>query len=301
MTAADPAFGRVAVVGIGRWGKKLVEAFSGAGIVVRCCNRSNTVDQEWVRLHHPSVEITADVQDALDDPRVGSIVIATPTWTHGSLIARALDAGKHVFVEKPLATSPAEARALIQYARNRGLRLFVDHTYLFDPALEALVGLMRADPPEYATLRWHKLGTFGEDLHWNLLSHDAAIALAIFGEVPTSAVVLERRGFVTDVDLLSARLMFGSGTCVVEIDRCMAGRSKTVRVRTRSGRVLLWQEGGLWELRRDRTFSQVFTTTLRPLTHAVACFLDGSSIGDELLPAHAVDLVYNLATGTVAG
>ena len=300
MSASDPALTSVAVVGIGRWGKKLVDAFSRVGDVVVCCNRSNQEDQAWVHHHHPSTEVTADVEEVLDDPRVGTVVVATPTWTHADLTARALDAGKHVFVEKPLATSSAEAAELIRRARDRGRRLFVDHTYLFEPALESLIALMHADPAEHATLRWQKLGTFREDLHWNLLSHDAAIALAIFGEMPSESVVLERRGLVSNVDVFAARLGFGGRQCVIEIDRCMHRPSKSVRVGTRSGRVLVWQEGGLWELGRDQTFGQIFATTLPPLTRAVACFVDGTPAGDDLLPARVVEVVEHLAAVTMA-
>ncbi len=295
MTASDPGLTRVAVVGIGRWGKRLVDAFSQVADVVVCCNRSNEEDQAWVRRHHPSTELTADVEDVLHDPRVGTVVVATPTWTHADVAARALEAGKHVFVEKPLATSSAEAAQLIRRARERERRLFVDHTYLFEPALESLIGLVRSDPAEHATLRWQKLGTFGEDLHWNLLSHDAAIALAIFGEMPSVSVVSERRGLVTDVDVLAAQLAFGARRCVIEIDRCMPWPSKSVRVGTQSGRVLVWQQGGLWELGRDRTFGQIFTTTLPPLTRAVACFVEGTAAGDDLLAARVVEVVEHLA------
>ena len=301
MTLADPALARVAIVGIGRWGKNLIKAFSGIGEVILCCNRSNAEDQAWVRHHHPSVEVSSNVQDALEHPRVGTIVVATPTGTHGDLTACALAAGKHVFVEKPLATSPAQAVQLIQRAKDVGRRLFVDHTYLFDPALEALVEVVHADPVHHATLRWQKLGTFEEDLHWNLLSHDAAIALALFGEMPTGITVLDRQGFVTAVDLLAARLSFGGRECLIEIDRCTPLRSKTVRVSTRSGRVLVWQEGGLWELGRDRTFAQIYASTRPPLTQAVARFVEGLPVGDELLPAHVVDVVDLVAKSGNAG
>ena len=300
MTASDPALTRVAVVGIGRWGKKLVDEFSRVGNVVLCCNRSNQEDQAWVRREHPSIEVTADVQKVLDDARVGTVVVATPTWTHADLTARALDAGKHVFVEKPLATSSAVAAQLVQRARDLGRRLVVDHTYLFEPALEALIASMQSDPAEHATLRWEKLGTFREDLHWNLLTHDAAIALAIFGEMPTEIMVLERRAVVSDVDVFAAQLRFGTRRCVIEIDRCMPRASKTVRVSTRSGRVLVWQQGGLWELGRDQKFGQIFATTLPPLTRAVACFVEGTPVGDDLLPARVVEGVEHVAALAVA-
>jgi predicted dehydrogenase len=301
LAADDPALARVAVVGIGRWGKRLVDTFSRVGAVVVCCNRSNEDDRAWVRNHHPATEVTTDLQHVLEDPRVGTVVVATPTWTHASLTAAALDAGKHVFVEKPLATSSHEAAELVERARQRGRRLFVDHTYLFEPALETLVDLVRSDPVEHATLHWQKLGTFDEDLHWNLLSHDAAIALSLFGEPASASEVVERRGIVSSTDVLAVQLRFGSRRCRLEIDRCMPRRTKTVRVLTQSGRVLLWEEGGLWELGPDRIFDQIFATSLAPLARAVSCFVEGSRGGDELLPVRAVELVEDVAAEPVAG
>jgi len=257
--------------------------------------------------HHPGVHLISSVQDAFDDPSIGSVVIATPTVTHGELAGRALDAGKHVFVEKPLATSVSVARALVDQAHHAGLRLFVDHTFLFDPGLEKLLDVVRWDPVRDARLRWVKLGTFGEGLHWNLLTHDAAISLALFSAIPRESVVVEQAGLVSEVDLVSARLDFGDERfCTIEIDRCMPQRSKTVRVRTESGRVLVWEGGGLWELGPDGAFEQTFSpSTAAALTRAVACFLEPAAPAggpdQRVLPVQVVEVVEHLLTSGAPG
>src|ERR1700754_3607023 len=128
---------RVAVVGYGYWGSKHVRVLSAmpdVGVVV--------VDGDPERLeeaaaHHPSVEATAtDLDDVLD--RGDAVLVATPPAAHTPIAIQAIDAGKHVLVEKPLATSVADAERMVIAAAVNGVHLMVGHTFEYNAAVRQL-------------------------------------------------------------------------------------------------------------------------------------------------------------------
>ena len=126
---------QVAVVGAGHWGPNLINNFERSG-------RSQVryvVDRDEKRLaavaeRFPSVEACADFDRAVGDAGVDAVVIATPTSTHFDLAKRALEAGKHVLVEKPLTDSVESSRALCELAEARGLTLMVGHVFVYNAA-----------------------------------------------------------------------------------------------------------------------------------------------------------------------
>ena len=126
----------VAVIGAGYWGPNLIRNFLA----------SPDWDLRWVvdlderraseaLRHAAGVGVTVDLDDALDDPRVQAVAVATPAATHTEVVLAALEAGHHVLVEKPLAPSLAEGRKLVTVAEDRGLVLMCDHTYCYTPAV----------------------------------------------------------------------------------------------------------------------------------------------------------------------
>jgi predicted dehydrogenase len=176
---------------------------------------------EWLR--EQDVEFVS-LERSLADETIDAVAIATPIETHAELAGRALDAGKHVFVEKPLATSSAEARAL---AERDGPVLFVGHVYLYHPLLDVL----RAGPLRSVRLRWRKYGTFDSDLYWNLASHDVSTVLALFGEPPERVLVP-----LAERDATRIELGFSADrNAVIEIDRMSQERVKIAHATTESG------------------------------------------------------------------
>ena len=128
----------MAVVGAGYWGPNLVRNFL----------RHDESDLRWVcdldldRAakavgRQSTVPLTDDLDDVLDDPRVEAVAIATPAHTHTAIALACIEAGKHVLVEKPLATSADEGRKLVDAAHDAGLVLMCDHTYCYTPAVQA--------------------------------------------------------------------------------------------------------------------------------------------------------------------
>ncbi|MGB8521130.1 MAG: Gfo/Idh/MocA family oxidoreductase [Candidatus Tumulicola sp.] len=207
----------VAIAGLGYWGPNLVRNFATS------TNWSVTwiVDLDERRRGHvqrlfPNCRPTADFDDALKDPNVDLVAIATPPRLHYAMTMQAIDAGKHVLVEKPLAEEASQARELLEAAARRGVRLFTDHTFLYAGAVEAMrQAFVDGELGEiyYAESSRVNLGLFQQtNVIWDLAPHDVSILNHIFGELP-EAVACSATAYihppVWDVAFLLMR--YGSG------------------------------------------------------------------------------------------
>lgn len=133
----------VAVIGCGYWGPNLVRNFaevSGARVVAVSDLQQARLDP--ISARYPSVRTTTDHRDLLRDPAVEAVVIATPVSTHFELARQALEAGKHVMVEKPIATTSEEAERLIELAERRRRLLMVDHTFVYTGSVQKIKELV---------------------------------------------------------------------------------------------------------------------------------------------------------------
>lgn len=188
----EPVF--VAVVGFGYWGPNLVRNFARhprARVAWICdldAGRRRAAEREY-----PHARVTASVDDLLRDAQVELVVIATPISSHFDLARRALEAGKHVLVEKPLTADVGQAEALVDLARRVDRRLFVDHTYLFTPEVRYIRDLVaRGELGEllYVDGVRINLGLFqtDHDVVWDLAPHDLSILLCLLGRPPRSVL-----------------------------------------------------------------------------------------------------------------
>jgi predicted dehydrogenase len=140
---------------------------------------------------HPEVGTTSDFRDLLQDHRIDAVAIATPVHTHYDLALAALRAGKHVFVEKPLAPTADQVRRLMEEADKRNLTLMVDHTFLYTPAVRKIRELVQegtlGDIYYYDSIR-ASLGLFQSDVNviWDLAVHDISIIQHILNEKPVA-------------------------------------------------------------------------------------------------------------------
>src|SRR5690348_722454 len=134
---------RVGVVGLGYWGPNLLRAlFDRTDVEVRwICDLDPSRLMRFAR-RYPGVQTSDDLGRLLDDPELEAILLATPVFTHYDLAYRCLQAGKHCFVEKPLAPSSEQAAELIEFSRDRGLRLMCGHTFLYSPPVRAVRDLI---------------------------------------------------------------------------------------------------------------------------------------------------------------
>ena len=123
---SDPI--RIGVVGLGYWGPNLARNFAALpGAELRWCCDASEAARDRAAQQHPGVRVTAELSDLLDDPELDAIALATPVSTHADLAVRVLQAGKHCFVEKPLAQSVADAERVVAAAHDAGRTLMVGH------------------------------------------------------------------------------------------------------------------------------------------------------------------------------
>jgi predicted dehydrogenase len=133
----------LAVVGYGYWGPNLVRnAIERPELELWGVCETNPERVAKLAARHPGLRTCADFETVLGDPAVDAVSIATPPSTHHALAKRALDAGKHVLVEKPLATTAADAAELVELAERNGLVLMPGHTFLYSPAVNKVRGLI---------------------------------------------------------------------------------------------------------------------------------------------------------------
>ncbi len=210
---------RVAVVGVGYWGPNLVRnLFELPSAEPTWIVDPNPAARARVSLRYPSVREAAQLEDVLADDSVDAVAIATPVSTHFDLAAQALRAGKHVFVEKPLAASSKEAAELIGIAETRGLVLMPGHTFLYSPPVVKIKELI--DSGEigdilFVTTSRVNLGLHQPDVSvvWDLGPHDFSILRYLLEELPSSAAGLSRSCVLPDIpDVAFINLTYPSGT-----------------------------------------------------------------------------------------
>jgi len=207
----------VALVGLGYWGPNLLRNFATstnwkAAWIVDVDERRRGRMQRL----YPISRATSDFANVLDDPSVDLVAIATPPKLHYDMAQRAIAAGKHVLVEKPLAEEASQARALVESAERAGVKLFTDHTFLYAGAVEAMrESFVGGDLGDiyYAESSRVNLGLFQQtNVIWDLAPHDVSIFNHIFGELP-EAIACQAMAYihppVWDVAFLLMR--YGSG------------------------------------------------------------------------------------------
>lgn len=183
---------RIGVVGCGYWGPNLIRNLrqSPDCLLKIICDKSEQRLKHMRKLHQ-DVATTDDYQKLLTDVELDAIVVATPVRFHYDMAKAALQAGKHVFVEKPLARTVAEAEELVAIAEQKGLVLMVGHTFLFSPAVRRMKEIIDSGDigeVQYISARRLNLGLFQKDINvaWDLAPHDISIILHLLDEQPSS-------------------------------------------------------------------------------------------------------------------
>ena len=210
---------RIAVIGLGYWGPNLVRNFVELpqADVKWVCDLDEEKRLSILR-RYPSLRATEDYARILSDPEVEAVAIATSVGSHYELAAAALDAGKHVFVEKPLAGSSEDAQDLIERAEARGLTLMPGHTFLYSPPVNMVRALIKAGGLGeifFISTSRVNLGLHQPDVSviWDLGPHDFAILRYWLGESPSRVSATARSCVVPGIpDVAFVTLEFPSGT-----------------------------------------------------------------------------------------
>jgi predicted dehydrogenase len=210
---------RTGVVGLGYWGPNLVRNFQElphAELVAVCDLQEDALKKIGIR--YPTVRLTTCFDDLLADNSIEAIAIATPVSTHCPLASAALKAGKHVFVEKPLAISSVEALALNALAETNGRVLMPGHTFLYSPPVNTIRDLIQSgDLGEIYFISTSRvnLGLHQPDVSvtWDLGPHDFSILRYWLDESPTHVSALSRSCVIPGTpDVAFINLEFGSQT-----------------------------------------------------------------------------------------
>ncbi|MEN6489837.1 MAG: Gfo/Idh/MocA family oxidoreductase [Smithella sp.] len=181
--------GKVAVIGAGYWGKNLVRNFNQLGVLKTICDGSQSICEEMIRTY-PDVAVTDDISSVLNDGDIKAIVIATPAVLHFEIAEKALLAGKHLFVEKPLALNHAAGAKLVRLAAEKEKILFVGHILHYHAAVVRLKEIIKAGKIgklQYIYSRRLSLGKIRreENILWSFAPHDISIILSLAGEEPS--------------------------------------------------------------------------------------------------------------------
>ena len=256
---------KIAIIGLGKWGKNLLREFSNVSCVTKCHTRGNQKNISWLRRNYPKVVHTTSIRDILTDKNIDAVAISTPINSHFKIAKNALESGKHVFVEKPMASSVIEAKQLIKIAKSKNLNLFVGHVFLYNEIFKKIKKIDKQESITYAHFAWKKFGTFDEDIFKNLLSHDISLILALFGS-PNRIRLTNNVGFITTSDRISLELNFTRNRkCEVSIDRISPHKEKSVTFLTKKN-LFVWNDDELLRFdKRSQSFKKIYQSKNTPL------------------------------------
>ncbi|MCX7878785.1 MAG: Gfo/Idh/MocA family oxidoreductase, partial [Ignavibacteria bacterium] len=190
---------KIGIIGCGYWGPNLVRNFSAlSNCVVSCVADKKEGRLEFIKKEFPFVSVTSDYRDIISSEDIDAVCIATPVKTHSQIAIEALDSGKHVFIEKPMASSIEEAEAIIESSRRNNKKVAVGHVFLFAPGVRAIKKLIdsRAIGKVFHISSTRiNLGPPETDINviWDLGPHDFSILLFLMGEYPKE--VLSRSNY----------------------------------------------------------------------------------------------------------
>jgi UDP-2-acetamido-3-amino-2,3-dideoxy-glucuronate N-acetyltransferase len=179
----------IAVIGAGYWGKNLVRNFHQLGVLKTICDGAQSIREEMTKAY-PDVVVTDNINEVLKDTDIKGIVIAAPAALHYDIAEKALHAGKHVFVEKPLSLNHADGEKLVELAEVRKKIIFVGHILHYHAAVIKLKEMIKAGKIGRLQYIYSRRLSFGkirreENILWSFAPHDISIILSLTGEEPS--------------------------------------------------------------------------------------------------------------------
>ena len=194
----------IAQIGVGYWGPNLLRNLvSNKNCEVMQVAELSQERREFVASLYPAITVTADAEDILNNVDIDAVIIATPVVTHFDLAMQALESGKHVLVEKPMATTVDEVQQIGKLAKEKGLVAMVGHTFLFNSAVRYIKTLI--DSGDLGDIRYIysqrlNLGRIRNDVDalWNLAPHDVSIIQYWLGDPEPVFVRHSGRAYVQD-------------------------------------------------------------------------------------------------------
>ena len=182
------------IIGYGYWGPNIVRNFSGhQDCTVKAVCDKNPLALARVLTQYPNIRLMTEADDIVESPEIDAVAIVTPVSYHYELAKKALENGKHVFVEKPFTATSAQAEELVELAERKNLQIMVDHTFLFTGAVRKIKQLVddgTLGPLYYYDSTRVNLGLFQHDVNvlWDLAPHDLSIMDYLVGLEPDLVV-----------------------------------------------------------------------------------------------------------------
>ena len=240
---------RIGMIGCGYWGPNLVRTFSEMeGVKVVQVSDLRPGRREFIAQRYPGIHTTADAKDVLADASIDAVVIATPPDTHCSLALEALEQGKHILVEKPLATSPVDAERIVELAARRQRTLLVGHLFLYSPAIVQINSLLQQGELGsiycISSVRCN-LGPPNTqiDVLWDLAPHDISMILHLMNESPVE-VKADGACFTNNglAETVFVNLRFGDGRIAhIHVSWLTPARTRVMQV-IGSKRVVIYDD-----------------------------------------------------------
>lgn len=183
---------KIAVIGCGVWGRNIVRNFYNLNVLEIVCDLDENNLQK-VREQYPGVKTTKDFNEILNNPEITAVAVVTPSHTHYKVVKSMLEAGKNVYVEKPISTVAQEAKDLTELAHEKGLVLMVGHLLLYHPAVNRLKMLIEEGvlgDIVYAQSDRLNVNFFKNDrsVMWDLAPHDVSMMSYVTGKEPVRII-----------------------------------------------------------------------------------------------------------------
>ena len=183
---------KIAVIGYGMWGKNIVRNFYNLNVLDTVCDLDPET-REKIQTLYPSINVISDMQEIIDNPSITSVAVVTPSHTHYGIVKKMLEAGKNVYVEKPISTVAKEAKDLMDLANEKGLVLMVGHLLLYHPAVNRLKMLVESGElgeVVYAQSDRLNVNYFKNDrsVMWDLAPHDVSMISYVLGKNPVKVL-----------------------------------------------------------------------------------------------------------------
>jgi len=203
----------VAVIGCGHWGKNLVRNFAELGALAAVCDPNDQLAQSYAEKYNVgNLSFTAIINDC----SIEGVVLAVPAPLHASMAIEAMNSGKHVYVEKPLAMNKVEAKGMIAAAKENGVQLMVGHLLQYHPVFMTVRGLVESDELGSLDYIYSNRLSFGkvrseEDVIWSFAPHDISMILSLTGQEPELVRTESSRILQSDIaDIATIHMEFAS-------------------------------------------------------------------------------------------
>ena len=279
----------VALVGAGYWGKKLLPKFVlNRNSLVRVICDIHTGHRAEMNQAYPDIPTSESIDHILSDPSIAALVLATPPATHYALARKAIHAGKHVWIEKPLALRTEEGRDLVELSRSTGAVLFVDHTFLYDPAIRKIRDLIHGGElgsVHHIYSQRLNLGRIKRDSNvwWNSAPHDISIILYLLESAAQTIALHGYRYLQPDLEDLNIAVLEMSGGVSAFIYHNWLFPENTARLTIIGSKKMLVYEGK-FEKRAITLYDYAVDGSARSGTQDLPTTIPSKMVAEHTLP-----------------